>query len=101
MKRRQQRYRVTVTPVETGGLPCTGRCSIEFEQTCQDDWMRSVEGNQRLRGFSGDERTALVIGARILEGLMQVPREAQDDLLAGMRAPMAALVEELERRGGS
>lgn len=89
-----------MTPVETGGLPCVGRCSIEFEQACRDDWMQSVENNQRLRGFSGDERTALVIGTRILDSLMQAHPPSSDDLLAQMRAPLAALSGELQRRGG-
>ena len=42
------RYRITVTPVERDGLPCRGRCSIEFDQACGEDWMRVVEGTQTM-----------------------------------------------------
>jgi hypothetical protein len=92
-----QRYRVTVTPIERDGLPCRGRCSIEFDQACSEDWMRMVEGTQRLHGFSGDERTALVIGLRLLDGLARRARgETGDDLLADLRAPLASLLQRIE-----
>src|SRR5690606_21714860 len=86
-----QRYRITVTPVENGGLPCQGRCSIEFEQPCGDDWMRVVESNQRLPGLNADERPALVIGARLLHGIARRHPEAAEDLLAGMLDPLSRL----------
>ncbi|AKC87647.1 DUF3861 family protein [Pseudoxanthomonas suwonensis] len=86
------RYRVTVTPVERDGLPCRGRCSIEFDQACGEDWMRLLEGSQRLPGFSGDERTALVVGLRLLDGLARGPRDLAEDPLAELRAPLATLL---------
>lgn len=91
-----QRYRVTVTPVEHGGLPCQGRCSIEFEQPCGEDWMRLVEGTQRLPGLAGDERTALAIGARLLDGIARRHPELADDPLRELRAPLARLLERLQ-----
>jgi hypothetical protein len=91
-----QRYRVTVTPIERDGLPCRGRCSIEFDQACSEDWMRTVEGTQRLHGFSGDERTALVIGLRLLDGLARrAHNEGGEDLLAELRTPLASLLQRL------
>ncbi|WP_372014701.1 DUF3861 family protein [Pseudoxanthomonas sp. 10H] len=90
------RYRVTVTPVERDGLPCRGRCSIEFDQACGEDWMRLVEGTQRLPGFSGDERTALVVGLRLLDGLAGRPRSNAEDPLADLRAPLAALLQRID-----
>ena len=95
MASRPHRYRVTVTPVANDGLPCSGRCSIEFDQACGEDWMRLIEGSQRLPGFSGDERTALVVGARLLDGLARRPREIADDPLRGLRAPLADLLQRL------
>lgn len=94
------RYRITVTPVENGGLPCQGRCSIEFEQPCVDDWMRVVESNQRLPGLSADERTALVIGARLLDGIARRHPALADDPLVGLRGPLAQLLARLEVRPG-
>lgn len=88
------RYRVTVTPVENDGLPCRGRCSIEFDQACREDWMRLLEGSQRLPGFSGDERAALLVGARLLEGLARSERGAGDPL-QDLRAPLAALLQRI------
>jgi len=89
------RYRLTVTPVESDGLPCRGRCSIEFDQPCGEDWMRMLEGSQRLPGFSGDERTALVVGLRLLDGLARRPRSNGEDPLAGLRAPLTTLLQKL------
>lgn len=91
-----QRYRITVTPVETGGLPCLGRCAIEFEQPCADDWMRVLESNQRIPGLSADERTALVIGARLLDGIVRRHPGHADALLAGLAAPLAGLLQRLQ-----
>ena len=90
------RYRVTVTPIERSGLPCRGRCSIEFDQSCGEDWMRLVEGSQRLPGFSGDERTALVVGLRLLDGLARRPRGNGEDTLAALRSPLASLLQRID-----
>lgn len=90
------RYRITVTPVERDGLPCRGRCSIEFDQACGEDWMRMVEGSQRLPGFSGDERTALVVALRLLDGLARRPRDTAQDPLAGLRAPLSDLLQKVD-----
>jgi hypothetical protein len=90
------RYRVTVTPIERDGLPCRGRCSIEFDQACGEDWMRLIEGTQRLPGFSGDERTALVVALRLLDGLARRPRGNGDDPLAGLRTPLASLLQRID-----
>lgn len=94
-----RRYRITVTPVEAGGLPCAGRCAIEFEQPCADDWMRVVESNQRIPGLSADERTALVIGARLLDGIARRHPASAGDPLVGLRAPLGALLARLEPGG--
>lgn len=93
-----QRYRITVTPVENGGLPCQGRCAIEFEQPCCDDWMRVIESNQRLPGLSADERTALVIGARLLDGIVRRHPAGADGLLDGLPAPLSRLLARLDPR---
>jgi hypothetical protein len=89
------RYRITLTPVEGGGLPCSGRCSIEFDQADTQDWMRRIEQAQQLRGLAGDERTALAVGASLLDGLARRHPELADDPLAGLRQPLAALLERL------
>lgn len=85
MANRSHRYRITVTPVEADGLPCTRRCTIEFEHSGHDDWMRILENVQRQRGFSGDERAALVIGTQLISGLMQDHRKDEDDPFATLR----------------
>nr|WP_295382633.1 DUF3861 domain-containing protein [Pseudoxanthomonas sp.] len=98
MANRSQRYRITVTPVEADGLPCTSRCTIEFEHHCHDDWMRVLENIQRLRGFSGDERAALVIGTQLLSGLMASHRKDQDDLFAPLRPHVDTFLQDLRQR---
>lgn len=98
MANRPQRYRITVTPLEADGLPCTSRCTIEFEHHCHDDWMRVLENVQRLRGFTGDERTALVIGAKLLGSLMADHRNDQDDLFASLRPHVEVFLQDLKQR---
>lgn len=99
MANRSHRYRITVTPVEADGLPCAGRCTIEFEHHGHDDLMRVLENVQRLRGFTGDERAALVIGSKLLGGLMQDHRKDQDDLFAPLRPQMGEFIQGLKQRG--
>jgi hypothetical protein len=92
------RYRITVTPIEDDGLQCQGRCTIEFEHTCHDDWMRILEAIQRQRGLSGDERAALVVGTKLLSGLMLDHRKDTDDLFAGLRPSMVEFIQRLKQR---
>ena len=58
--------------------------------------MRLVEGSQRLPGFSGDERTALVVGLRLLDGLARRPRGNGEDPLAALRSPLASLLQRID-----
>ncbi|KAF1711517.1 DUF3861 domain-containing protein [Pseudoxanthomonas kalamensis DSM 18571] len=69
MEMPSHRYRITVTPVEDDGLPCNGRCTIEFEHRDSDNWTRLLESARRVQGPCGDERTALTIGLRLLNGV--------------------------------
>lgn len=91
-----ERYRVVVTPVEKGGLPCTARCSIEFEQPRERDWMALVEQTQRLPGLAGDERIALVVAACLLDGIAKRNPSPGTDPLHGLRAPLADLLSRLQ-----
>ena len=93
------RYRITVTPIERDGLPCSGRCTIEFEHACHDDGLRILENVQRQRGFSGDERAALVIGTQLLGGLMVDHRKDTDDVFAPLRPHMDTFMAALKERG--
>lgn len=93
----KHRYRITVTPIEQDGQPCSGRCTIEFEHSCHDDWMRILEATQRQRGFSGDERAALVIGTKLLSGLMLKHRGDTDDLFAPLRAHMGEFIRGMKQ----
>ena len=93
------RYRITVTPIERDGQHCQGRCTIEFEHACHDDWMRILEKLQRQRGLSGDERAALVVGTKLLSGLMLDHRKDTDDLFAPLRPHMGEFIASLKARG--
>lgn len=92
------RYRITVTPVEQDGMPCQGRCAIEFEHACHDDWMRILEAMQQQRQFSGDERAALTVGTKLLGGLMLAHRKDADDVFAPLRPHMGQFIDGLKRR---
>lgn len=100
MANNSHRYRITVTPVESDGLQCQGRCTIEFEHACHDDWMRILESMQRQRGFSGDERAALTVGTKLLSDLMLAHRKDADDLFAPLRPHMGEFIKELKQRNG-
>ena len=89
------RYRVTITPLQPNGLHCNGRCSIEFEQSDRQDWMRQVERTQGLPGLTGDERTALAIGACLLDSLIQRHPDGGHSTLDRLRAPLAELLRHL------
>ena len=101
MANNSHRYRITVTPVEDNGLQCQGRCTIEFEHSCHDDWMRILEAMQRQRGFSGDERAALTVGTKLLSGLMLQHRKDEDDLFAALRPHMGEFIKELKQRNSA
>ena len=101
MANNSHRYRITVTPVEDNGLQCQGRCTIEFEHSCHDDWMRILEAMQRQRGFSGDERAALTVGTKLLSGLMLQHRKDEDDLFAALRPHMGEFIKELKQRNNA
>lgn len=85
------RYRITITPIEDDGLPCSGRCAIEFEHRDSDDWMRLLESVQRQRGLDGDERAALTIGLRLLDGLAR--RRADNPAFAALQAQLREFAE--------
>jgi hypothetical protein len=91
-------YRLTVTPIESDGLPCQNRCTLEFEHACHDDWTRILENVQRLRGFSGDERAALVIGTKLLSGLMTAHDKDADDLFAPLQPALGEFIKGLKQR---
>ena len=101
MANNAHRYRITVTPVESDGLQCPGRCTIEFEHSFHDDWMRILETMQRHRGFSGDERAALIVGAKLLSGLMLNHRDDADDVFAPLRPHMGKFIDELKQRNAA
>lgn len=98
MSTTSHRYRITVTPIEDDGMQCNGRCTIEFEHACHDDWMRLLEAVQRQRGLSGDQRAALVVGTQLLNGLMLDPRKDTDDLFDGLRPSMVEFTRKLKQR---
>jgi len=101
MANNSHRYRITVTPVESDGLQCPGRCTIEFEHACHDDWMRILESMQGQRGLSGDERAALTVGTKLLSGLMLTRRRDADDLFAPLRPHMGEFIKGLKQRNGA
>ncbi len=57
--------------------------------------MRRIEQAQRLAGLAGDERTALVVGASLLDGIARRHPELAGGLLHTLDAPLAALLDHL------
>ena len=95
----EHRYRITVTPIEKDGQPCTRRCGMEFEHVCSEDWMRILENLQRQPGLVGDQRTALVISAELLADLERNAGEGADALFAPLRPHLATFIKHLEQTG--
>lgn len=89
-EQRPHRYRITITPVEDDGYPCSHRCSIEFEHRASQDWMRLMEHTQRHRQLNADERAATLVASRVLRDLAHRHR-------AGTEDPFAALEPALDR----
>ncbi|WP_140719014.1 MULTISPECIES: DUF3861 family protein [Gammaproteobacteria] len=94
-----QRYRITVTPIESDGRPCTGRCTIEFERRSSENWMRRLEALQAQRRFSGDDCAALAVGTLLLGELAQSHTDGQG-ALAELQPDLQALLDRIgnERR---
>lgn len=84
------RYRITVTPIESDGLPCTRSCTIELEHRAQQNWMRLLEAARRQTGLSGDERAAAIVATQLLRDLAD--RHAQEP-----GHPLTALQPQLDQ----
>ncbi|MET1024768.1 MAG: DUF3861 domain-containing protein [Pseudoxanthomonas sp.] len=98
MGSRPHRYRITVTPVEDDGYPCTDRCSIEFEHRATQDWMRLLETVQRHRQLSADERAATLVCSRLLQDLAQRHRAASEDPFAPLEPALDRFIAGLDPR---
>ncbi|MFT4248202.1 MAG: DUF3861 family protein [Pseudomonas sp.] len=95
-----QRYRITITPLESDGRPCTGRCTIEFEQRSRENWMRRLEKLQGQRQLSGDDCAALTVGTQLLKELAQ-SRTDSHGTLAAIQPALLALLERIESESES
>lgn len=89
------RYRITVTPVEADGLPCTGRCTIEFEQRSPRNWMRELEGVQGRRQLSCNEVASVVVATGLLETLSAAAGD-EAHLLAALQPELDGLLTKLQ-----
>jgi hypothetical protein len=98
MGSRPLRYRITVTPVEDDGYPCSDRCSIEFEHRATQDWMRLLETVQRHRQLSADERAATLVCSRLLQDLAQRHRDGTEDPFAPLEPALDRFIAGLDPR---
>ena len=89
-----QRYRITVTPLETDGHPCSGRCTIEFVQRSHENWMRKLEALQSRRVLSGDDCAALTIGTQLLKELAHSRTDGHNPL-ASIQPELQALLDRI------
>lgn len=86
------RYRITVTPIEADGLPCNGRCTIEFEQHSAHHWMHALESTQRRLACT--EAASVVVATGLLETLSTTARDERH-LLAALQPELDGLLTKL------
>lgn len=89
----RQRYRITVTPIETDGRPCSGRCTIEFEQRSSENWTRALEALQRQRGLSGDACAAFAVATGMLKELALHNSGEHGNLIATLQPQLDQLLD--------
>jgi len=92
----KHRYRISVTPIETDGQQCSGRCSIEFEQRSQGNWMHQLEAAQRQRRLSSNEEAAIVVASGLLATLADSAAKP-GNLLAALQPELDQLLAKLQR----
>lgn len=96
MSRNTHRYRITVMPIQGDGLPCTGRCTLEFEQRGQRDWMQHFECAQRQRRLSCNDDASVVVAAGLLASLSSTAAKA-DSPLRCLQPELDLLLAKLDR----
>lgn len=94
MSSRMHRYRITVTPIESDGLQCSGRCTIEFEQRSPQNWMHQLEAAQSQRRLSCNEVASAVVATGLLENLASIARQG-DNVLSALHPELDALLGKL------
>lgn len=92
-----QRYRITVTPISNDGQQCDGRCTIEFEQRSQHNWMRQLETVQQQRALSCNEDAALVVATGLLGSLARAHQRTPTPLLSSLQPQLDELLLKLEQ----
>ena len=92
----KHRYRISVTPIETDGQQCSGRCSIEFEQRSQYNWMRQLESAQGQRRLSCNEDAGVVVVTGLLETLAESAAKP-DSLLSALQPELGQLLHKLKQ----
>jgi len=91
------RYRISVTPIEKDGHPCTGRCTIELEHRASRDLMRLLESAPRTAGLGGDERATLVVATQLLRDIVQRHADTDGHALAAVAAKVLPALDALEQ----
>lgn len=93
----RQRYRITVTPIEPDGRPCSGRCTIEFEQRTGDNWMHTLEALQRQRDLSGDACAAFTVATGLLKSLALRAGDEHQGMIAALQPQLDDLLDRVAR----
>lgn len=96
----KHRYRVTVTPIETDGQQCSGRCTIEFEQRSQYNWMHQLEAAQGHRRLSCNEDAGVVVATGLLRTLAESANRP-GSLLGELQPELDQLLAKLQRLQGA
>ncbi len=92
----KHRYRISVTPIETDGQQCSGRCSIEFEQRSQYNWMHQLESAQGQRRLSCNEDAGVVVVTGLLETLAESAAKP-GNLLSVLQPELDQLLHKLQQ----